>query len=62
MTKRVPLWEWMLVLAAVFAFGVVAWLNSGPIGNIGAWFAVIVAIGWPMLAYRAPCRAKIDSQ
>lgn len=45
MLGEVSIYRWMLLLVAVFVFGGMSWINSGPIGNAGAWFAVVLAIG-----------------
>ncbi len=50
MLKEVSTSRWMLLLVAMLVFGGMGWIDGGPIGNAGAWFAVVVAIGWPVLA------------
>lgn len=50
MLDRVFISRYMLLLVAVPAFGGASWISGGPAGNAGAWFAVLIALGWPVLS------------
>lgn len=61
MPKEVSIFRWMLLLVAMLVFGGMSWIGDGPIGNVGAWFAVLIAIGWPVLAGRN-CVARLPDR
>jgi len=47
----------MLLVAGVLAFGGLAWINGGPIGNVGTWLVVAFVISGSAFAGRScvPC-------
>lgn len=57
MPKEVSASRWMSLVLAVLVFGGMSWIAGDPNGNAGAWFAISIAIGWPVLAgrNRVPC-------
>ncbi len=62
MLKEVPILRLTLLFVAVLAFGALSWINGGPVGNVGARLAVVLAIGGSALAGRGCVLRRLNRE
>jgi hypothetical protein len=54
--------KWVLLVLAVLVYGGASWLNGSPIGNVGAWLVVVLAIGWTWVLTGSGCASRFRKQ
>ena len=46
MQTIIPRSKWVQLLLVALVFAVWSWLAGGPVGNVGSWLMVVLAIVW----------------